>query len=64
MQVRTVRVLQRGLESYGFALLLLGAGLFAFLPFYWAITISIRNPLETFTVVRRDLELCGIAVLI
>ena len=29
---------------------MLASALIAFLPFYWAITISIRNPIETFTV--------------
>ena len=42
--------LERAIERYGFAVLLLAAGLFAFLPFYWAITISIRDPQDTFTV--------------
>ena len=40
----------RKLEGYGFEICLLGSALIAFLPFYWAITISIRNPIETFTV--------------
>ena len=40
----------RKLEGYGFEICLLASALIAFLPFYWAITISIRNPIETFTV--------------
>ena len=40
----------RKLEGYGFEICLLVSALIAFLPFYWAITISIRNPIETFTV--------------
>jgi len=42
--------LARKLEGYGFEICLLASALIAFLPFYWAITISIRNPIETFTV--------------
>jgi len=42
--------LARKLEGYGFQICLLGSAFIAFLPFYWAITISIRNPIETFTV--------------
>ena len=48
--MRSRPTLERAIERYGFALLLLAAGLFAFLPFYWAITISIRDPQDTFTV--------------
>ena len=38
------------IDQYSFLLMLLVAALIAFLPFYWAISISIRDPLETFTV--------------
>ena len=42
--------LAKKLEDYGFEICLLASALIAFLPFYWAITISIRNPIDTFTV--------------
>ena len=41
---------RRYIDQYSFLLMLLVAALIAFLPFYWAISISIRDPLETFTV--------------
>jgi multiple sugar transport system permease protein len=42
--------LRKKLEEYSFQICLLASAIIAFLPFYWAITISIRNPIETFTV--------------
>ena len=42
--------LLKNLEEYSFQICLLASAIIAFLPFYWAITISIRNPIETFTV--------------
>ena len=42
--------LRRQIDRYSFQLLLLGAALIAVLPFYWAMTLSIRDPMETFTV--------------
>lgn len=41
---------RKNIKSFTFFILALIVAAISFLPFYWAISLSIRNPIETFTV--------------
>ncbi|MEW5817408.1 MAG: hypothetical protein AB1798_18680, partial [Spirochaetota bacterium] len=41
---------RRKISTLGFFILTLIVAAITFLPFYWAVSLSIRNPIEAFTV--------------